>query len=297
MFKIPLWLIAIIFFNIIVAFIMLNPNSIGNFPISNQGLTLNSNNSSASKASTTSNSTNQLTLNQTSNQTNFTSSLTCLSSITNYTKSLENITNFTTVVTKDFNNSQDAANYIDRNFSSKYYELDGFKNDLYKIVKTKTISVNNFITDRERNFSLPIVCDENGIIGNYSACLLSNISNLPDACHGMAVNLTECEIERLQHGFWDDINYSTFPKPGFLNKSQFFNFTITSSRNRLEYATMSIMYKTTAGEQLLFSQTQRTSTGDKISIATTVNLTNLTGGSVVALTLFKKKCYDVYTIT
>jgi hypothetical protein len=285
--KIPGWLLAIIIFNVAVFIIILNPRANENNPISNPN-TSSSNPQIPSIPTSPSNET---------NQTNYTYQSVCISSISNYTKPLENITNFTITVTKDFNKPEDAVNYIDRNFSSKYYELDGFKNDLYKIVKAKTVSVNNFNTNRGRNFSLPIICDENGNIGNYSACLLSNIPNIPDACHGMAVNLTECEVERIQHGFWDDINYSTFPQPGRLNESQLFNFTITSSRNRLEYAIMSILYKTPNGEEMLFSQTQRTTTGDRISITRTVNLTGKTGGNVVALTLFKKKCYDVYTIT
>jgi hypothetical protein len=285
--KIPGWLLAIIIFNIAVFIIILSPRTNENSPISNPNTT-SSNPQIPSIPTSPSNET---------NQTNYTYQSVCVSSISNYTKPLGNITNFTITVTKNFSKPEDAVNYIDRNFSSKYYELDGFKNDLYKIVKTKIVSVNNFNTNRGRNFSLPIICDENGVIGNYSACLLSNISDVPDACHGMAVNLTECEVERMQHGFWDDINYSTFPQPGRLNESQSFNFTITSSRNRLEYAIMSIMYKTPNGEEMLFSQTRRTSTGDRIYISTTVNLTGKTGGSAVALTLFKKKCYDLYTIT
>ena len=297
--KIPVWLLVIIVFNIAVIVIVLNPKIIGNVQNSNE--TQNSNDSSNTTNNQTiineTNQTSNVTLNQTSNQTNYTYQPICVKSIINYTKNLENITNFTTVVTKDFNTTEEVTNYIDRNFSSKYYEIEGFKNDLYKITNTKTVSVNNFNTDRGRNFSLPIICDENGIISNYSACLLNNISALPDACHNMAVNLTECQIEKMEHGFWDDINYSTFPQPGLLNESQEFNFTITSSRNRLEYAIMSITYKTLDGEEMLFSQTRRTSTGDKIYITTTLNLTGKSGGSVVALTLFKKKCYDVYTIT
>jgi hypothetical protein len=295
MIKLPGWLIAIIVFNVMVVIIMLNPRNggINLFQATEQPVQ----NNSIPQPSTPSPAAPNQSSNQSSNQTNYTLPSICLSSITNYTKLLENVTNFTTTVTKDFNKSDDAINYINRNFSSKYYELDGYKNDLYRIADVKTVSVNNFYTDRERNFSLPIICDKNGVIGIYSACLLSNMSNIPDACHGVAVNLTECEIEKMQHGFWDDINYSSFPQPGRLNNTQLFNFTITSSRNRLEYATMSILYKTMSGESLLSSQTLRTVTGDRISITNTLNLTNFSGGSVVVLTLFKKKCYDVYTIT
>jgi hypothetical protein len=294
MFNIPGWIIAIIVFNIAVFLILLNPNPNIVIPIfSNNPNPINQTPNASNETES------QVILNQSSNQTSNVSiyQLNCENSINNYIKTVENITNFTMKEIRFFNKSEDAIKYIERNWSSKFYELEGLKKDIYDIVKTKIVSVNNFTTNRGRDFTLPIVCDENGNVGKYSFCLLSNISNTPLACHNITVNLTECEIEKLEHEFLEDINYSTFPKPGLLNKTQLFNFTITSSRNRLEYAGMGISYRSSLGESLLFSQTKKTTTGDKISITTTLNLTGKVGGSVVAMTWFKKKCYDVFTIT
>jgi hypothetical protein len=293
MFHIPPWLIVIVILNIAIFAIVLNPNPIIGIPtISSSTPTKNV---SVQKNETATN----IVLNQSSNQTlNLsTSQQMCTESIGNYIKGMANITNFTTIETRVFNKSDDAIKYAERNWSSKYYEIDGLRRDAYSIVKKKIVSVNKFITDKKREFTLPIVCDEYGNLGNYSSCIIRNIPDIPSTCHNMTINITDCEIEILEHDFWEDINYTVFPKPGRINITQLFNFTITSSRKRLEYAIMSILYKKPAGEEMLFSQTKRTTTGDKISITTKLNLTGKSGGSVVALTLFKKKCYDVYTIT
>jgi hypothetical protein len=292
MFKIPGWLLAIIVFNVAVFLILSNPNPNFNFQFFPNNPNITNQTSNETKRQVI---LNQSSSNQTSNTSIYQSN--CINSISNYIKTVENITNFTMIETRIFNKSEDAIKYAERNWSSKFYELDGLRKDVYDVVKIKIVSVNDFKTNRGKNFTLPIACDEIGNIGKYSSCLLSNISNIPTACHNMTVNLTECEIEKLEHDFWEDINYSTFPKPGFLNKSQLFNFTITSSRNRLEYAAMSISYKTPGKEDLLFSQIKKTTKGDKVSITTTLNLTGKTGGSVVAMTWFKKKCYDVYMIS
>jgi len=292
MFKIPLWIIFLVVLNIAIFVSFINHDSINDifsfFNAPNKASpNLTSNQSSGAKNQSIQNEG----LNQTSNNSFYVSK--CISSLKNYVENTTNITNFTTVETKIFNKSSDAINYV-KNWLNDFYSLDGVGRDINSSANTVIVSMNNFKTNGTQDFALPMICNGNGDLGNYSSCLLRNIPNIPSLCYNLSVNLSECEIEWSQHNFWEDINYTIFPKPGWLNLSQRFNFTITSSRNRLEYAGMSITYKIGAKEDMLFSKVQKTTKGDKISITTIVNFTNKTGSAIMAI-WFKKKCYDVYT--
>lgn len=288
MFKIPTWIIIVIALNVAALIIMLRPNpNVGvpplNLPSEVNNQTLNK---SSNQQPNTSNQT--LTLN-----TSYYNSK-CVGSISNYIKGVENITNFTTIETRFFNKTGDAIDYV-TNLSNKTYELMGIGKDIYSLIKS-VVSLNIFKTKDGKSFTLPIVCDESGIIRNYSSCILSNISNITLYCHNITQNISECDIEEAEHGFWDDITYLIEPKPGTLNTSQKFNFTITSSRNRLEYATLNVYYvRPPITYQALFNQSKATTKGDIISITTTLNLTGKTFGGLVVETYFKKKCYK-YTL-
>jgi len=280
MLKIPGWILAIAVLNIAVFIILTYPNP-------NIGIPSFSNNIS--------NATNevkaQLIRNQSSNQTLNYSYYTskCINSLVNYTKNIENITNFTTIETRFFNNTDDSINYV-KNWSSSFFELTGIGKDILNLNKS-VVSVNNFYTNNKRNFTLPIVCDENGNIGNYSSCILTNISNITFYCHNLTEDVSECDLEKLNHDFWEDISYWIIPLPGTLNKTQLFNFTIVSSRNRLEYASLFVNYKRPGIDKNLFNQSKPTMKGDKISITTTLNLTGKIYGGLIVETWFKKKCY------
>jgi len=289
MFKIPGWILAVIVFNIAVFLILLNPNPNVNLPFLSKPSTNVPNVNNETKTQVTNQS-----LNQSLNQTNVSAyQLNCINSISNYIKTIENITNFTTIETRIFNKSEDAIKYV-KNWSSNYYELIGIGNDIYSLNKTNktTVSVNDFKRKDGKNFTLPIICNENGTIKDYSSCILGNISNITLYCHNLTTSLSECDIEKMEYDFWQDISYWITPKPGPLNESQLFNFTIISSRNRLEYAFLNISYVRPPNiNQNLFNKSQTTMKGDKISITTKLNLTGKIYGGLVLEASFKKKCY------
>ena len=291
MFKIPSWLLIIIALNVAIFLIVLRPNPSKGIPTIENNVT----------NQPVINETPQTTSNQSINQTNqtFNDSIyisNCINSISNYVKDIESITNFTTIETRFFNQTEDAINYA-RNWSSNSFELIGTGRDIYSLNKT-TISINDFKRDDGKNFTLPIVCDENGTIGSYSSCMLSNISNITLYCHSMTTSLSECDIEKMQYDFWQDISYWITPKPGPLNESQLFNFTIASSRNRLEYASMYVWYRRPPLiDQQLFNQSLSTAKGDRIEITTTLNLTGKIYGGLILETYFKKKCYKYDILT
>lgn len=292
MLKMPAWIIVVIVLNIAALLILLRPNpNVGipslNIPASNEPGNTSVLNQTVNQASNvSSNGTNQ-----TFNASVYNSK--CLASIKSYVKTVRNITNFTTVETRFFNDTNDAVNYV-TNLSNRAFELMGAGKDIY-VLNGCVVSLNDF-TSGGNNFTLPIVCDESGVIGNYSSCIIANISNITSYCHNLTESVSECDLEKSQHDFWEDINYWLTPKAGSLNKSQEFNFTITSSRNMLEYATLNIYYtRPPTIYQNLFNESVATSKGDVISITTNLNLTGKTFGGLVVETYFKKKCYK-YTL-
>jgi len=304
MFKVPSWLLIIIALNVAIFLIVLRPNpskgiptienNVTNQPVINE--TPQTNQSLNQTLNQSINQTNQ-TINQTFNDSIYTSN--CINSISNYVKGIENITNFTTIETRFFNQTEDAINYV-RNWSSNSFELIGTGKDIYSLNKTNktTISINDFKRDDGKSFVLPTVCDENGTIGSYSSCMLGNISNITSYCHSMTTSLSECDMEEMQYDFWQDISYWITPKPGPLNESQLFNFTIASSRNRLEYASIFVWYiRPPLIDQQLFNQSLSTAKGDRIEITTTLNLTGKIYGGLVLETYFKKKCYKYDILT
>jgi hypothetical protein len=227
----------------------------------------------------------------------------CINSTKQYVKTLENITNITLIEARFFNKSIDAKNYVQRNWSSIVYEVKGSEKD---ISNRTVVSVFDIRTNRERNFTLPILCNENGKIGNYSSCLLDNIPNIPSSCFNFTINLTECEIEWKDHFILDDIWYSVEPPGGAMvisslgtNKTKlWFNFTVNSSRKMLESFGMNIIERTFAplNDDLIFSSIKNATGGKGGSVKYAVNLTNKKGVEFYATVWFKKKCYDKYMI-
>jgi hypothetical protein len=297
MFRIPPWLLVVIVLNVAIFVIVLMPNQSGIPTLENNIIDQPVVNNEV-KNQTVSNQSSTQAPNQSLNQTNQTFDdssykLNCLNSISNYIKNLENITNFTTIETRFFNKTEDSISYA-RNWSSNSFELIGIGKDIYSLNKTNksTVSINDFKKKDGKNFTLPIICNENGTIEDYSSCILSNISNITLYCHGLTTSLSECDIEKMEYDFWQDISYWITPKPGPLNESQLFNFTIVSSRNRLEYASLFVWYRRPPLiDQNLFNQSKATVKGDKISITTTLNLTGKIYGGLILETYFKKKCY------
>lgn len=174
--------------------------------------------------------------------------------------------------------------------TSEDYELMGTAKDIFTLNES-VVSLDVIGTADGRNVTLPIVCNKTGGIGSYSSCSLSNASNITYLCHNLTQNLSECDLEELNHGYWDDITYWITPNPGTLNLTQKFNFTIVSSRNRLEYAYVTVDYKRPNINKNLFNKSAGTVKGDKISITTTLNMTGKIYGGVIFTTYFKKKCY------
>ena len=302
MFHIPPWLLVILVLNIAIFVIVLNPSTSKGIPTFennnfNQAPT-NNETKPTIKSNQSSNQTSNQSLNQTVNQTNKTFNdtvykLNCMNSIRNYIKNVDNINHLIEIEARFFNKTESSINYA-KNWSSNSFEMIGIGKDIYSLNKTNksTVSVNEFKLKDGRNFTLPIVCNESGSIGSYSSCMLSNISNITLYCHNLTTSLSECDIEKMEYDFWQDISYWITPKPGPLNESQLFNFTITSSRNRLEYAFLNISYvRPPTISKNLFNQSKTTMKGDKISITTKLNLTGKIYGGLILEASFKKKCY------
>lgn len=228
----------------------------------------------------------------------------CINSTKKHVEDLENITNLTLIETKIFDKESNVKSYLQHNWSNNFYDINGMIKD---ITNKTVVSVFEIITNRERNFTLPILCDQNGKIGNYSSCLLNNIPNIPSSCYNFTINLTECELEWLNHFVLDDIQYWVIPTGGALlisslgvnNTSQKFNFTINSSRKMLESFGMNVIERTFVpiiNDDVIFSSTKLTSDGKGGSIVTNVNITGKKGVEFYATVWFKKKCYDKYVI-
>lgn len=228
----------------------------------------------------------------------------CKDSIESYVKSMENISNVSIVKIDAFNTSTNVTSYLQHNWSSAFYDIVGMKKDVTDNITV--VAITNLTTNKKREFILPILCDENGKIGNYSSCILSNIPDIPSACYNFTVNLTECEIELKEHDIFDDIQYWVEPpgasisigSAGLENVTNVtFNFTILSARKRLETFGMSIIERTFSplNDNEIFSSTKITS-GEGGSIVRMVNLTNRTSVEFYATIWFKKKCYDKYML-
>ena len=228
----------------------------------------------------------------------------CINSTTKYVEDLANITNITVIESRTFNKSSDAEGYLQKNWSNVLYDIKGMEKD---ILNNTVVSVFDIRTNRERNFTLPILCDYNGSMGNYSSCLLNNIPNIPSSCQNLTINLTDCEIEWRDHFIMDDINYWITPgggallisSMGIVNKTtQVFNFTINSSRKRLESFGMEVIQRrfNPMKDSVIFSSTKNTADGKGGSIVTTINITYMSGSEVYATVWFKKKCYDKFVV-
>jgi len=249
----------------------------------------------------------EISQNATTNQTINLSSIyesNCINSTKIYAENIENITNLTMKETRIFNKSTDVKRYLQINWTNNFYDIKGMEKD---ILNKTVASIFEIITSRERNFTLPILCDENGKLGNYSSCLLNNIPNIPSACYNFTINLTDCEIELKDHFIMDDIEYWVTPpgggiiisSRGSINKTQVFNFTIKSSRQRLEYFGMNIIersFSPIVNDDTIFSSTKNSTDGKGGSIITSVNLTGKAGVEFYTTIWFKKKCYDKYTV-
>ncbi len=229
----------------------------------------------------------------------------CINSTKKHVRYLENITNLTLIKAKTFDNEKNARYYLTHSWPSVFYSIDGMDKD---IIDNTVVSVFNIKAIGERNFTLPILCDIDGNIGNYSSCLLDNIPNIPSACYNLTINLTECMIEWREHDILDDIEFWIEPPgaaliigaTGIENKTgQVFNFTILSSRKRLEYFGMSVIQRTFIPiivDDELFSLNKMTPKGEGGSIVREINITNRTNVEFYATIWFKKKCYEKYVI-
>ena len=228
----------------------------------------------------------------------------CVNSTKDYAKNIVNITNITENESRTFDNEGNLIYYLTHNWSSIFYEIEGIKKD---ITDKNVVSIFEINAVGNREFTLPVLCDENGNIGNYSSCLLDNIPNVPLGCYNFTINLTECQIEWSEHYILDDIQYWVEPPGGAIiigsvgieNKSVLFNFTISSSRNRLEYYGMNIIqriFNPRIIDDLIFSSIKLSSDGKGGTITRSVNVTDKKNIEYYATVWFKKKCYDKYVI-
>ena len=227
----------------------------------------------------------------------------CVNSTREYTSYIANITNLTERETRIFDKSRTLESYLQHNWSNFFYDINGTQKD---IVNKTVVSIFEIITNRGRNFTLPILCDINGNIGKYSSCLLKNIPNIPDACYNLTINLSDCENEWANHFILDDIQYwikpatGTYiiPLAGFNNTSVTFNFTISSSRRRLEYYGFEITERTfnPLTDKIIFSSTKMSKDGKGGSISYKVNITDKKGVEFYSTAWFKKLCYDKYIV-
>jgi len=304
--KLPLWLIAIIAFNISVIFIAFT------FLNSPKPKSENLINESENLSTTIPEGITE-PVNLTNNTSNFSISLVygnnCKDSIENYVKNIENISNISTVKIDAFNTTTNVTSYLQHNWPSVFYDIVGMKKDVTDNITV--VAVVNITTNKKREFILPILCDENGKIGNYSSCILGSVPNVPGACYNFTVNFTECEIELREHDMFDDIQYWVEPpgaafvigSAGIENNTTIFNytifnFTILSSRNRLESFGMSIIKRTfnPLNDNQIFSSTKIATNGLGGSIVNVVNITDVKGAEFYATVWFKKKCYDKYVL-
>ncbi|MFH1229314.1 MAG: hypothetical protein V1678_02720 [Candidatus Aenigmatarchaeota archaeon] len=289
MFKPPAWMVVIIALNLmaVALYFMMNKDtyqsSSQNNPVVKPADTT-AKPANVTKAVTKTNTT------KISNQTNTTVYTSrCLDSIGALRSSLKNISSLRAVKTAYYNNTDDAIKYV-QSLTNRPYELVGVGKDIFDANRS-TISLSEVRTSDGKNFTLPLVCSENGTIGKYSKCMLGNITDIDLYCHSLTEDMSECDLENLNYGYWDDITYFIKPTPGTLNTTQLFNFTITSSRNRLEYGTLFIDYERPGTYKNLFNKSLATAKGDKISITTTLNLTGKIYGGLKITTYFKKKCF------
>lgn len=229
----------------------------------------------------------------------------CIRSATRRAENIENITKLIVIETRIFDKKNDVTYYLSHNWSNTSYDIKGMEKD---VIDKTVVSIADIESNRGRKFTLPILCDINGNIGNYSSCLLNNIPDIPSACFNFTINLTECEIEWRDYNILDDIQYWVNPPGAALvigglpieNKTkEVFNFTILSSRNRLEYFGMNIIERTFSPiitDDVIFSSNKMTPDGKGGSIIREVNITNRTNVEFYATIWFKKKCYDKYVI-
>ena len=299
--KLPLWLIIIIVFNlavIFIAFTFLNsPKTTPEIPV----------NTSENIPTIPENIPEQINLTLNNSNTSNISLIyggNCKGSIEKYVKNIENISNITIVKIDAFNTSTNITYYLQHNWSSVFYDIGGIKKDVTNNITV--VAIVNLTTNKNREFIIPILCDENGKIGNYSSCILTNVPNIPSACYNLTVNATECEAELREHDIFDDIEYWVNPpgaafsisSAGIENKTNVtFNFTILSSRKRLESFGISIIERTFSplNDDQIFSSTKITS-GEGGSIIRMVNISNRTSVEFFATVWFKKKCYDKYVL-
>jgi hypothetical protein len=241
----------------------------------------------------------------TTNQSNITAMTnSCLNSTMEYASRIENITNITMKASAYFTKKSNATSYLSHNWSNSFYDINGTEKD---IANKSTVSIFEIITNKQRNFTVPVVCDENGTIGNYSSCLLRNVPDIPSACYNLTINMTDCEDEWANHFLMDDIHYWITPPGGSvvigaagLNITKIrFNFTINSTRMRLESFGMSVIERTfspTIRDEEIFSLTNLTSKGKGGTLYKDINVTDMRGVELYATVWFKKKCYDKYVI-
>ncbi|OGI12681.1 hypothetical protein A3K64_03860 [Candidatus Micrarchaeota archaeon RBG_16_36_9] len=227
----------------------------------------------------------------------------CINSTKDKTQNIENITNATEIETRIFDNANNLKSYLQHNWSNTFYSINGTEKD---IVNKTVVSMFEIITNRGRNFNLPILCDVNGTIGKYSSCLLENVPNIPSSCYNLTINLSDCENEWANHFIMDDIQYWITPgfgtiiisSTGYNITSQIFNFTINSTRHRLESFGMEITERTFSPmvDRTIFSSTRISKDGNGGSIVYNVNLTGKKGVEYYSTAWFKKKCYDKFVI-
>jgi len=222
----------------------------------------------------------------------------CKDSIEKYVETIENISNITIVKIDIFDINTTVIDYLEKNWSTVFYNINGMKKDISN--NTTVVAIVELTTNEERDFTLPILCDESGKIGNYSSCLLDNIPNLPSACYNLTINLTECEIERREHTISDDVEWNFSAITGATNDTKIINYTVSSARKRLESFGITVFYRSfsSSTEILLTKVTKKSDDGGGGSIVETLNLTDkpigiLTGELLYSL-WFKKKCFDIY---
>lgn len=97
------------------------------------------------------------------------------------------------------------------------------------------------------------------------------------------LNSFECFIESSYSNVMSDVNYEFEPQGSLYSKTKVFRFTVTSSRNKLEYFGMKISREN--GEVLFFENRTEPEGG---SIIATVNETE----NVFVNRFFKKRCYS-----
>lgn len=295
--KLPMWIIAIIVLNLAVVFIFFNNPRIT--PENPVNITENI------SQVPTENITEPFNLTENITNISFVYENNCKESIENYVKIIENISNISIARVDAFNTTVNVTYYLQHNWSSDFYDIVGMKKDVTDNITVVTVI--NLTTNKKREFNgIPILCDENGKIGSYSSCILSSVPIIPEACYKFTVNTTECEIELREYELFDDIEYWVNPpgasisisSAGLENKTdETFNFTILSSRKRLESFGISIIQRTFSplNDDEIFSSTKITN-GEGGSIVRLVNLTNRTSVEFYATIWFKKKCYDKYVI-